>query len=212
VLGSILQESDRMKFKLGYLAVISALLLSGCATYPEQVKVAQGTTLVSYQSATQGGVQQGTARWSGVIAKIQNNPTDTKLEVVYFESSSQGRPKVGDETPGRFVAYVKGFLDPVVYQAGKSVTVLGQLSQPEAGKVDEYQYVYPVIQQSKVYLWPKQQETRVDVIEPFPMWRAPYPYWGYGPHLRIRTTTPVGGTPEQGPTHVDNTSQGSQQR
>lgn len=202
-----------MKFKLGYVAMISALLLAGCATYPEPVSVANGTTLISYQAATQGSVQQGTARWSGVIAKIQNNPTDTKLEIVYFDSNSNGRPKVGDQTAGRFVAYVKGFLDPVVYQAGKSITVLGELSQPEAGKVDEYQYIYPVIQQSKVYLWPQVQETRVDMIEPWPMWRSPYyPYGGYGPQIRIRTTNPTGETPTQGPAHVDNSSQGSQQR
>ncbi len=201
-----------MKFKLGCMLAFSALLLAGCATYPKQVAVPDNTVLISYQAATQGGVQQGTARWSGVIAKIQNNPSDTRLEVVYFDSNSNGRPKVGDETAGRFVAYVKGFLDPMVYQAGKSVTVLGQLTQPEAGKVDKYQYVYPVIQQATLYLWPKQQETRVDVIEPWPLWRSPYPYWGYGPQYRIRTITPTGATPTQGPVNVDNSSQGSQQR
>ena len=198
--------------KLLSVLFASALVLGGCASYPEAVRVSEGTTLISYQSATQGGVQQGTARWSGVIAKVQNNANDTRLEVVYFPANASGRPLVADQTDGRFVAYIPGFVDPMVYQQGKSVTVLGSLSQPEAGMVDQYQYVYPVVKEAKVYLWPKQQETRVDVVDPWPMWRAPYPYWGYGPAIRIRTTTPIGGTPAQGSGHAEHSQQGSEQR
>ena len=194
------------------VVALSLMMLAGCASYPEQVRIADNVALTSYENAVQQNVDFGTARWSGVIAEISNKTDQTRLEVVYFPSGSNGRPAVSDQTKGRFVAYIKGFLDPMVYQAGKSVTVLGQLSQPEAGKVDEYQYVYPVIQQSTLYLWPKQQETRVDVIEPWPLWRSPYPYWGYGPQYRIRTITPTGATPTQGPVNVDNSSQGSQQR
>lgn len=203
-----------MKLLSASLSVLlgSMFLLGGCASYPEPVRVGEGTTLISYQAATQGGVQQGTARWSGVIARVQNNANDTRLEVVYFPSNSSGRPKVVDKTDGRFVAYIQGFVDPMVYQQGKSVTVLGALSQPEAGMVDQYQYIYPVIKEAKVYLWPKQQETRVDVIDPWPMWRTPYPYWGHGPAIRIRTTIPTGEKPAQGSGHVEDSQQGSQQR
>lgn len=198
--------------KLLSVLFASTLVLGGCASYPEAVRVTEGTPLISYQSATQGGVQQGTARWSGVIAKVQNNANDTRLEVVYFPANASGRPQVADQTDGRFVAYIQGFVDPMVYQQGKAVTVLGNLSQPEAGMVDQYQYVYPVVKEAKVYLWPKQQETRVDVIDPWPMWRAPYPYWGYGPAIRIRTTTPTGETPAQGSGHATHSQQGSEQR
>lgn len=195
------------------LIFISAFVISGCASYPEAVKVADGTPLISYQSATQGKVQQGTARWSGVIAKVENNANNTRLEVVYFPGNESGRPKISDQTEGRFVAYINGFVDPMVYQQGKAVTALGQLAQPEAGMVDKFQYIYPVIQQAVVYLWPKQQDTtRVDVVDPWPLWRAPYPYWGYGPAIRIRTTTPIGEQPAQGPLHVEKSNNGTSQR
>ena len=188
----------------------SLLVLGGCASYPEPVRVADETRLVSYQATVKAGLTQGQARWSGVIAKVQNNSQNTRLEIVYFPSGSHGRPQIDKDTEGRFVAYAKGFLDPVVYQPGKQVTVLGQLGRFEAGKVDEFQYSYPVIDASAVYLWPKQQEaTRVEV-EPWPLWRGPYPYWGYGPAMRIRTTIPTGTTPTQGPADVQQPS--SQQR
>ncbi len=191
---------------------VAAVLISGCASYPEAVKVADGTSLVSYQSATQSKVQQGTARWSGVIAKVQNNTNNTRLEVVYFPGNESGRPKVSDQTEGRFVAYIDGFVDPMVYQQGKAVTVLGQLTASETGLVDKFQYVYPVIQQAIVYLWPKQQDTRVDVVDPWPLWRTPYPYWGYGPAIRLRTTIPTGENPAQGPLHVEKSIEGTSQR
>jgi outer membrane lipoprotein len=194
------------------IALVSAVFISGCATYPDAVKVADGTPLISYQSATQGKVHSGTARWSGVIAKVENNANNTRLEVVFFPGNDSGRPKISDQTEGRFVAYIAGFVDPMVYQQGKSVTVLGQLTQPETGLVDKFEYLYPVIQQAVVYLWPKQQDTRVDIVEPWPLWRTPYPYWGYGPAIRVRTTIPTGEKPAQGPLHVEQSSQGTQQR
>lgn len=184
---------------------LSLMILAGCASYPEQVRIADNVALTSYENAAQQNVDFGTARWSGVIAEVSNKADKTRLEVVYFPSGTNGRPAVSDQTKGRFVAYIKGFLDPMVYQPGKSVTVLGELSRSETGKVDEYEYRYPVIKDATVYLWPK-QEDRVEVIETWPMMR-PYPYyWGYGPSIRVRTITKQQST-TQGPVHVDNNKQ-----
>ncbi|MDF3124339.1 Slp family lipoprotein [Rheinheimera sp. 1928-s] len=184
---------------------LSLMILAGCASYPEQVRIADNVALTSYENAAQQNIDFGTARWSGVIAEVSNKANQTRLEVVYFPSGTNGRPHVSDQTKGRFVAYIKGFLDPMVYQPGKSVTVLGELTRSEIGKVDEYEYRYPVIKDATVYLWPKLQD-RVEVIETWPMMR-PYPYyWGYGPGIRIRTTTKQQST-TQGPVHVDNNKQ-----
>jgi outer membrane lipoprotein len=93
----------------------------------------------------------------------------------------------------------------MVYQPGKSVTVLGELTRSEIGKVDEYEYRYPVIKDATVYLWPK-LEDRVEVIDTWSMMR-PYPYyWSYGPGIRVRTITKQQST-TQGPVHVDNNKQ-----
>lgn len=184
---------------------LSLMILAGCASYPEQVRIADNVALTSYENAAQQNIDFGTARWSGVIAEVSNKTNQTRLEVVYFPSGTNGRPHISDQTKGRFVAYIKGFLDPMVYQPGKSVTVLGELTRSEIGKVDEYEYRYPVIKDATVYLWPKLQD-RVEVIETWPMMR-PYPYyWGYGPGIRIRTTTKQQST-TQGPVHVDNNKQ-----
>lgn len=183
---------------------LALAVLAGCATYPDAVRVSDESMLVSYQAVTQSAVTTGTARWSGVVAKIQNNPTQTRLEIVYFPAAAGGRPQVSDQTPGRFVAYVNGFLDPLVYSQGKQVTVLGPLQPAEHGHVEQYPYVFPVIGQATVHLWPKKQE-RVEV-ETFPMWD---PYWGMRGGIRIHTIIPVhqGQQPAtQGPAHVQEQS------
>lgn len=187
------------------VVALSLMILAGCASYPEQVRIANNVALTSYENAAQQNIDFGTARWSGVIAEVSNKASQTRLEVVYFPSGTNGRPQVSDQTKGRFVAYIKGFLDPIVYQPGKSVTVLGELTRSETGKVDEYEYRYPVIKDARVYLWPK-LEDRVEVIDTWPMMR-PYPYyWGYGPGIRVRTITKQQST-TQGPIHVDNNKQ-----
>lgn len=188
------------------VVALSLMILAGCASYPEQVRVADNVALVSYEQSVQQSVDFGTARWSGVIAQVSNKADQTRLEVVYFPSAANGRPAVSGQTKGRFVAYIKGFLDPMVYQQGHSVTILGELTRFETGKVDEYDYRYPVIKDATVYLWPKLQETRVEMIETWPLIR-PYPYyWGYGPTVRVRTITKQQST-TQGPVHVDNNKQ-----
>jgi outer membrane lipoprotein len=189
------------------VVALSLMMLAGCASYPEQVRIADNVALTSYENAVQQNIDFGTARWSGVIAEISNKANQTRLEVVYFPSGSNGRPAVSDQTKGRFVTYIKGFLDPMVYQRGKSVTVLGDLTRSEVGKVDEYEYRYPVIKDATVYLWPKLEE-RVEVIDTWPMMRPyPYPYyWGYGPGVRVRTITKQQST-TQGAVHVDNNKQ-----
>ncbi|RVT46473.1 Slp family lipoprotein [Rheinheimera sediminis] len=187
------------------VVALSLMMMAGCASYPEQVRIAENVALTSYENAAQQNLDFGTARWSGVIAQVSNKADKTRLEVVYFPSGSNGRPAVSDQTKGRFVAYIKGFLDPMVYQPGKSVTVLGELTRSETGKVDEFEYRYPVMKDARVYLWPKQEE-RVEVIDTWPMMR-PYPYyWGYGPGIRVRTITKQQ-TTTQGPVHVDNNKQ-----
>ncbi len=207
LMGRVVNEvTEVMNMRKVFFSVsLGLLVLTGCASYPEPVRIADNVALTSYETATQQNIDIGTARWSGVIANITNQANQTRLEVVYFPSGSNGRPAVSDQTKGRFVAYIRGFLDPMVYQRGKSVTVLGELTRAEVGKVDEYEYRYPVIKDARVYLWPKLEE-RIEVIDTWPMMR-PYPYyWGYGPGIRVRTITKQPST-TQGPVHVDNNNQ-----
>ena len=156
------------------------LLVSGCATVPEKIQFPEGTQLVSYESAaSQAESNKGKkARWGGVIAKIENKAEQTVLEVVFYPLKSNGRPVSGDESIGRFRAYVGGFMDPMVYKVGRTMTFAGDFSGLEDGLVGEHKYVFPTLQASSYYLWQDIQQVDVTSVH---VW--PYDYW-YGMYPR----------------------------
>ena len=169
-----------------FAMIVMAFSLTACTTLPDKLQTAEGESLVPYiQPENQYQINQGKqARWGGIIADVKNFKNETLLEVVYFPLNASGRPKVKDKTDGRFRAYIEGFLDPMVYKKGKSITVLGKLANRESGSIGEHEYLYPVIKSDYVHLWKDIQ--RVDVrIQHQRYWYSPY-HW-YRPYPYVRT-------------------------
>ena len=171
--------------KLG-LMLSAALLLTGCSTIPEPINTSDDTSLASYQGVANNPEQfvGQQARWGGVIADVRNSEDYTIIEMVNFPLKSWGRPTVGDDSDGRFLALIDGFIDPAVYEQGRSLTILGTVQEVRTGKIDDYTYTYPVLEASGYYLWKKEKprvETQIDFA---PLWfrhnfYAPYPYRPY---------------------------------
>jgi len=171
--------------KLGFFSA-AVFLLVGCSVFPEAIETPDDQALVSYQSAVNNSQQVvgQTARWGGVIADVRNGEDYTVIEMVNFPLKSWGRPTVGDDSNGRFLALIDGFIDPAVYEQGRSLTILGVVEETRIGKIDDYTYTYPVIKATGYHLWKKEQP-RVDAqIDYSPLWfrhnfYAPYPYRPY---------------------------------
>ncbi|RDV24645.1 starvation-inducible protein [Alteromonas aestuariivivens] len=190
-----------------YLILVSVVLFSGCAIVPDSIKVPDDTQLVSYTRAvTQSQAVQGqTARWGGIIVGVENKPQQTLIEVVHFPLNHYGRPSTQAETVGRFKARIDGFVDPIVFENGRSVTFVGSVAAAIAGMVGEQPYMYPVIDVTDYHLWRK--ETVYDVSTLYfdygTGWYSPfyYPYygprwggWGVG-HSRVRVIESRGQQP-----------------
>jgi outer membrane lipoprotein len=47
----------------------------------------------------------------------------------------------------------QGFLDPVIYAAGKKITVLGEVSGEKVQPISEMSYTYAVLLPREHYLW-----------------------------------------------------------
>lgn len=179
--------------KRNFLYILSCLtfLLTACSsTLPDKLQTTPDTNLISYSDvlAAESPIAPSKARWGGVIAEIRNFEKQTQLEIVYFDLRSYGRPIVKDESAGRFRVYVDEFLDPLVYTKGRSVTVLGEFSGAEEGKIGEHTYNFPVIKHASIHVWSNKKTVRVDYVDPWPfmrfgpLWRP----WGgfYGPVYR----------------------------
>ncbi|WJG08208.1 Slp family lipoprotein [Aliiglaciecola sp. LCG003] len=158
-------------------ALFAVILLSGCVSVPESVQVDKNVELLSYEkaSADPEGNLDKMARWGGVIAQIENLPDATMLEILHYPLRTYGRPIISDQSIGRFRVYVDGFLDPMVFQKGRAVTVAGKLIGVEEGTVGEHKYVFPTLQSTGYHLWKEIERVEVSTIH---MW--PYQsYWGF---------------------------------
>ncbi|MGD8710609.1 MAG: Slp family lipoprotein, partial [Ectothiorhodospiraceae bacterium] len=100
--------------------------LSACATLPESLSgaPAQSPDLPTVQVHTER--YTGTrVLWGGTIAGVENRADSTLLEVVARPLDAEGRPDRDAASQGRFLATVKGFLDPAVFEKKRSITVVG---------------------------------------------------------------------------------------
>lgn len=164
--------------------VLVAAGLGACVTVPKPL---QGeyppTTPKSAPSAGQA------VRWGGEIIEVEPKAGQTCIEVLARELGPTTRPIATDRSDGRFVACQDGFVEPGDYPKGRELTVIGRLDGTVTGRVGEFDYVYPRVAASTMYLWPRRAE-RVAAYGPGfydPSWGSPWGwsggfggYYGYG--------------------------------
>ncbi|MFA3789864.1 Slp family lipoprotein [Aliiglaciecola sp. SL4] len=177
---------------------LSVVLMAGCSIIPESIQVEEGATLLEYQQVTNNPESNigKLVRWGGVIAEVSNLPDATMVEVVDFPLRSYGRPSISNQSMGRFRVYIDGFIDPVVFEKGRSITFTGTVMGSEEGMVGEHKFMFPTIQSSGYHLWKELEQVNVNSIS---MW--PYGnYWGwpYRPYhqrviIRRTSDSPSGG-------------------
>ena len=112
-------------------------------------------------------------RWGGVISKVENKADRTWVEIVRRELRDDGRPFTGGKSDGRFIASFEKFADPLVYEEGRPLTVVGTIEAKTSRPIGEYDYQFPVVTVEGSFLWKKHL--------PAPAAAYPPPYWYYDP-------------------------------
>lgn len=158
-----------------------ALLLVACASVPESVRGPTDPSItLSAVRGNEGMINGQLVRWGGLVARVQNKDNQSWIEIVEQPLNSWGRPIGGNQTSGRFIAVFGGFLDPLIFQTGREITVVGSLQPAVEGKIDDQPYKFPVLSGSGYHLWePKRDYHNDDVLlirgsywDPF--WYRPY--------------------------------------
>jgi outer membrane lipoprotein len=177
--------------RLSLTGAAALLILAGCASpLPVALQEAPPNSPHVAQVRQDPGQYVGSqVRWGGEIEAIENRSSETWLEIVHRPLGSSGRPADTDQSAGRFLARVQGFLDPAVYTQGRDVTLGGVLAQPVTRSIGQFPYVFPVVDVNAMYLWPPRVEP-VYVYPNDPWWDPwyPWPYYRYPnypwyPHL-----------------------------
>ena len=173
------------------IVVTATLALGACATVPAPL---QGNYIASTpRAAPQVGE---TVRWGGEIIKVEPKENNTCVEILAHEFGSSTRPIDTDRSAGRFIACQNGFIEPGDYPKGREVTVIGRLSGTVTGRIGEFDYVYPRVAASTMYLWPKRVQ-RVSTYGPGfydPFWGGPWGWnggFGYGGYYGYGGPRPI---------------------
>jgi len=119
----------------------------------------------------------------GEIVRIENKPDGTLLEVLEKRLDRWRMPREEDKSRGRFFIETSSFLDPLVYSAGRRITVAAEVIGKQAEKIGELDYTYPCLRAIEIHLWPESEKNLDPYPYPFPAWhywyfhRYPLPPW-----------------------------------
>ncbi len=88
----------------------------------------------------------------GAIVAVRNSSAGSELEVVQFATDRNGRITATDNSGGRFLVQVATFSEPAVYQ-GRLVTLVGKVAGQVQARLDEIDYLYPLLTAQELHLW-----------------------------------------------------------
>lgn len=144
-------------------SIVLSLVLAGCASAPLSTEGVDGEVTLAAAKDDPEATTGRTVLWGGVIAAARNLPARTRLEIVAYPLSGRTqKPDTDAASQGRFRVYVDGYLETAVYGPGRRFTVRGSVQGTETGRIDEAEYVFPVIRAEAYELWPEQTRRERD--------------------------------------------------
>lgn len=147
------------------LGLLSMVLVATSCVSPSPAGEVVGVSVLEMQ---EGGVDTGLpVRWGGTITGVQNKNEVTILEIVSRPLQQSGRPRHNDQTDGRFLAEIQGFLDPQIVSAGRDISLVGTINRVEQGHIGEADYQFPVMSVFDYQFWKKASEIEQSNVYPY---------------------------------------------
>lgn len=181
----------KRKISFYYLlsSVLFLLIVVSCAPVLRKDLMQAGTREFSLDQLRGNPIQYQGKLYilGGLIVSAKNTERGSLIEAVYIPVNSLGYLKGREYADGRFLALFPGsagYLDPEIYRKGREITVAGEFTGVQRGKLDQADYIYPVFGIKQIYLWP--EERRYYMGGPY----YGYPYGPYSPFYYPPYTTP----------------------
>jgi outer membrane lipoprotein len=119
--------------------------------------------------------------FGGVIAETLNTREGSQIEVVQSPLDRWGNVISRDISEGRFIVTTKAHLDPLIFRAGREITISGVLTGTQEKTLGGTEYTYLIFEAKEVHLRPYEIS-----YYPYPYWWEPvydpYPYYWYSPY------------------------------
>lgn len=102
----------------------------------------------------------GTVVWGGRIIETVNFDDSTEMLVLALPLNTGNVPRIEQNSVGRFVVRVPGYLEPLDYAPGRYVSLAGSLAGwTGAWRSDGVAVELPLVHSGQVHLWPRDQST-----------------------------------------------------
>jgi outer membrane lipoprotein len=131
------------------------MLLTACAPVISQTTMSTVDKSVSFTALQQNpdAFKGRVVLLGGQIIGTTVKANETWVEVLEKPLDYQQKPSYADQSSGRFLVRLQGFLDPAIYASGRMLTVAGQVEGKAIRPIKEVQYTYPVLYAQEHYLW-----------------------------------------------------------
>ena len=167
-----------MNIKLLSLTLLAGFFILGCQATPK-LPVPKDNPLVPAVLDKPDAYLNRAVTWGGVILSSQAKKDGTEIILLAKRLERSTRPVENDVALGRFIARIKGFVDPAVLAKDRELSVNGVITGKETRKVGEFDYLYPVVSVNSYHLWPVRIRYHDDYYwDPwYGPWYYPYPYY-----------------------------------
>jgi outer membrane lipoprotein len=167
-----------------FLITVASLMFSSCAPVLDRQLMNEGVRNVPFSQLREApdAYRGKIFILGGLIVETRFTGKGSQIEALSLPVDSYGYLKETEHSMGRFLAIYpseRGFLDPLVYEKGREITLAGEFLEIRKGTIDEMEYAYPVFEIKQIYLW----EEREYYYPDYPYY-YPYPYWWYDPWWR----------------------------
>ena len=140
-----------MVFRGALFGALAAL--AGCAT--PVFKDAPATAAIPADVASQlENYHDADVVWGGKILDVRNLADTTEVQIVAYPLDRAQRPDQTAPTEGRFFVSLPGYVESIDYPPGRFLTLRARFRGTRVGLVDERDYVFPIVGDATVHLWP----------------------------------------------------------
>lgn len=153
-------------------------MLGGCSTTQERPNRQESYEKIPFSEILRSPERYRgkVVRLGGVILDVGNKEEGGILEILEQPLNWRGRPKLGDQSGGRFMVVLREFLDEEIYRSKRPVTVVGEIVGMKEAPMGETTYSYPLLSGREIRLWEEEA------------------YWGPRIHFGIGGSGGSGGT------------------
>lgn len=139
----------------------AALLIQNCsyAISPDLARKADKTIPFGQIEAEPELHKGSLVLLGGTIAKSNNIKDGTLIEVMQKSLDHWAKPMTRKQSGGRFIVLYRGYLDVLVYGAGRDITVAGIIEGIRQKGLEDVNASYPVILSKELKLWPKERQS-----------------------------------------------------